>query len=50
MVVGRVVLCCSVLTSMVIYYLVVVKLPNWVIKKIEKNQTLLLDEDEGHQE
>ena len=33
---------------MVIYYLVVVKLPNWVIKKIEKNQTLLLDEDEGH--
>ena len=33
---GRVVLCQSVFTSMVLYHLAVFKLPKWVIKRIEK--------------
>jgi hypothetical protein len=33
---GRVLLCRSVLSSMVLYHLAIFKLPKWIIKRIER--------------
>ena len=33
---GRVLLCRDVLSSMIVYHLAVLKLPKWIVKRIEK--------------